>query len=453
MDGTNNTTDFWSQLLDTSPPNNTTTAKNHNSSTAEEVEEEEEVKLSYQIATSFLLATLILCAIFGNACVVAAIALERSLQNVANYLIGSLAVTDLMVSVLVLPMAALYQVLNRWTLGQIPCDIFISLDVLCCTSSILHLCAIALDRYWAITEPIEYMNKRTPRRAALLIGVTWLVGFFISIPPMLIMRSQPGSVAEDRANPKQCRIRQDPWYTIYSTFGAFYIPLLLMLVLYGRIFKAARFRIRRTVRKSEKKKVADSCLLARSPALFHKKIGSGGCVGGGGGGGGDPGGGKSWKRSVEPCKPPSCSSSANGAVKHAEDGESLEIIEVHSSSKHSSLPLPHAPGCAPPLPLFESRHEKATEAKRKIAMARERKTVKTLGIIMGTFILCWLPFFIVALVMPFCLGSCYMPRWLEAVINWSGYSNSLLNPIIYAYFNKDFQSAFKKILNCHYCKQ
>ncbi|KAJ3580643.1 hypothetical protein NHX12_034301 [Muraenolepis orangiensis] len=485
MDGTssNNTTDIWSQLdhLQNSHHNNNNNHQHHqhhhhnniiniinnindnndnsssNSSNSTSAEDEE-VKLSYQIVTSFLLATLILCAIFGNACVVAAIALERSLQNVANYLIGSLAVTDLMVSVLVLPMAALYQVLDRWTLGQIPCDIFISLDVLCCTSSILHLCAIALDRYWAITEPIEYMKKRTPRRAAVLIGVTWLVGFSISIPPMLIMRSQPGSVAEDRANPRQCRVRQDPWYTIYSTFGAFYIPLVLMLVLYGRIFKAARFRIRRTVRKTEKKKkkkkVADSSSAPLSPALFQKK-----------GGGGDAG--KSWKRSVEPCKPPAC---VNGAVKHAEDGESLEIIEVHHHhgghhhhppSRHhlhglllplsadaalSPAPPPHA------VPLFESRHEKATEAKRKIAMARERKTVKTLGIIMGTFIFCWLPFFIVALVMPFCRESCYMPPWLDAVINWSGYSNSLLNPIIYAYFNKDFQSAFKKIIKCHFCR-
>ncbi|XP_031711656.1 5-hydroxytryptamine (serotonin) receptor 1A b [Anarrhichthys ocellatus] len=415
MEGTNNTT-AWSQF--------------DNSSNKTPKPEDEEVKLSYQVVISFLLGALILCAVFGNACVVAAIALERSLQNVANYLIGSLAVTDLMVSVLVLPMAALYQVLNRWTLGQIPCDIFISLDVLCCTSSILHLCAIALDRYWAITEPIEYMKKRTPRRAAVLISVTWLVGFSISVPPMLIMRSQPSSMAEDRANPKQCKIRQDPWYTIYSTFGAFYIPLTLMLVLYGRIFKAARFRIRRTVRKTEKKKVSDSCL-ALSPALFHKKTT------------GDAQG-KSWKRSVEPRPLPS----VNGAVKHAEDGESLEIIEVHSNFR-GNLPLPNTPSS---VPLFENRHEKATEAKRKIAMARERKTVKTLGIIMGTFILCWLPFFIVALVMPFCQGSCYMPRWLEDVINWLGYSNSLLNPIIYAYFNKDFQSAFKKIIKCHFCR-
>ncbi|XP_037547871.1 5-hydroxytryptamine receptor 1A-beta-like [Nematolebias whitei] len=401
--------------------NNTTAWHELDNSTSGPVGSEEEVKLSYQVLTSFLLGALILCAIFGNACVVAAIALERSLQNVANYLIGSLAVTDLMVSVLVLPMAALYQVLNRWTLGQVPCDIFISLDMVCCTSSILHLCAIALDRYWAITEPIDYMKKRTPRRAAVLISVTWLVGFSISVPPMLVMRSQNrGGDAED---PKECRIRQDPWYTIYSTFGAFYIPLTLMLVLYGRIFKAARFRIRRTVRKTEKKKVSDSCLVL-SPALFHRK---------------PPGEaqGKSWKRSVEP--------------RPLENGESLEIIEVHSSSRgHLPLPnTPHTPSC---VPLFESRHERATEAKRKIALARERKTVKTLGIIMGTFILCWLPFFIVALVMPFCQGACFMPAWLEDVINWLGYSNSLLNPIIYAYFNKDFQSAFNKIIKCHFCR-
>ncbi|KAM8865786.1 5-hydroxytryptamine (serotonin) receptor 1A a [Synchiropus picturatus] len=381
-----------------------------------------ELELSYQIITSLFLAALILSSIFGNACVVAAIALERSLQNVANYLIGSLAVTDLMVSVLVLPMAALYQVLNKWTLGQEICDLFISLDVLCCTSSILHLCAIALDRYWAITDPIDYVNKRTPKRAAILICVTWLVGFLISIPPMLGWRS-----AEDRANPDACIISQDPGYTIYSTFGAFYIPLILMLVLYGKIFRAARFRIRKTVRKAEKAKVADKCLTL-SPAIFHKRTNG-------------EFGGKAWKsKPGSPC--------VNGAVRHGEEGESLEIIEVISNSNSKThLPLPNTPqsshGC-------ENVNDRNSGAKRKIALARERKTVKTLGIIMGTFIFCWLPFFIVALVLPFCAESCYMPELLGAVINWLGYSNSLLNPIIYAYFNKDFQSAFKKILKCRF---
>ncbi|KAM9393518.1 5-hydroxytryptamine (serotonin) receptor 1A a [Pholidichthys leucotaenia] len=381
--------------------------------------------LSYQIITSMLLGALILCSIFGNACVVAAITFERSLQNVANYLIGSLAVTDLMVSVLVLPMAALYQVLNKWTLGQEICDLFISLDVLCCTSSILHLCAIALDRYWAITDPIDYVNKRTPRRAAFLISVTWLIGFSISIPPMLGWRSD-----EDRANPDACMISQDPGYTIYSTFGAFYIPLVLMLVLYGRIFRAARFRIRKTVKKTEKKKVSEKCF-AVSPAIFHKKTNG-------------QAGGKGWKCSEESKSNSPC---INGTVKHGDEGESLEIIEVSSNSK-THLPLPNTPQSS--SHGYENLNEKNSGAKRKIALARERKTVKTLGIIMGTFIFCWLPFFIVALVLPFCAESCYMPEWLGAVINWLGYSNSLLNPIIYAYFNKDFQNAFKKILKCKF---
>ncbi|CAO2592698.1 5-hydroxytryptamine receptor 1A [Lemmus lemmus] len=369
---------------------NNTTLSQEPFGTGGNVTDISDVTFSYQVITSLLLGTLIFCAVLGNACVVAAIALERSLQNVANYLIGSLAVTDLMVSVLVLPMAALYQVLNKWTLGQVTCDLFIALDVLCCTSSILHLCAIALDRYWAITDPIDYVNKRTPRRAAALISLTWLIGFLISIPPMLGWRTP-----EDRSDPDACTISKDHGYTIYSTFGAFYIPLLLMLVLYGRIFRAARFRIRKTVKKVEKKGTGAS--LSTSSVPPPKK-------------------------------------SLNGQPEH--------------------LPLPSESGATSYAPAcLERKNERNAEAKRKMALARERKTVKTLGIIMGTFILCWLPFFIVALVLPFCESSCHMPALLGAIINWLGYSNSLLNPVIYAYFNKDFQNAFKKIIKCKFCRR
>lgn len=347
--------------------------------------------LGSQLVTSLLLGALILFAILGNTCVIAAIALERSLQNVANYLIGSLAVTDLMVSVLVLPMAALYQVLDKWTLGQEICDLFIALDVLCCTSSILHLCAIALDRYWTITDPIDYVNKRTPKRAAVLISLTWIVGFSISIPPMLGWRKP-----EDRSDPNACSISQDPAYTVYSTFGAFYLPLIIMLVLYGRIFNAARFRIRKNVGKRRR-------VSARIPD--HDEI--------------------------------TLSLSTNGTAE-----PKTEFLELRAENcKRHGLPLANTS-------LLGQKNRKSVETKRKAALARERRAVKTLGIIMGTFILCWLPFFTVALVLPFCKSRCSMPDWLGDVINWLGYSNSLLNPVIYAYFNKDFQNAFKKIIKC-----
>lgn len=51
-----------------------------------------------------------------------------------------------------MPIAAVKEVTRSWILGDIICDAWIMIDLLCCTASILHLVAIALDRYWAITN-------------------------------------------------------------------------------------------------------------------------------------------------------------------------------------------------------------------------------------------------------------------------------------------------------------
>ncbi|XP_061426893.1 5-hydroxytryptamine receptor 1A-like [Lethenteron reissneri] len=685
--------------------------------------------LLYQTATSSALGALIACSIAGNAFVLAAIYLERSLQTVANYLIGSLAVTDLLVSVLVLPVAALYQVLGRWTLGQAVCDAFIALDVLCCTSSILHLCAIALDRYWAITDSVDYMNKRTPRRAALMIAITWVVGFSISIPPMLGWRQ-----AEDRADPDACNISQHLGYTIYSTFGAFYIPLVLMLVLYGKIFSAARFRIRKnvafksashtdngsadgpiavTARSSEpttllivaqvsEERTSDGPEGLLLPIVIRDREETDGD--GGGGGGGRVG--QERKRShdqhhqhhhqhhhhhhdshTQQCghEHRDSQQSHHGHHRHHHqhhhhhrhhqhhlhrssqrpeqqhlqqqqqeqnssdqqqqshghqhqqkshhqhrqhksqsnhchvqqqqqeqkqqqldqqhhhhhrrhhhhhrrqqhhDDDDHQQPQDHQQHKHQQktgdrdqkqhrghhschhhqhheheqLQLQSADNRQQSADHHQQQHKQSTnnndddadqqyrhqqqqstetqqqkstahegqqqnpnqqqqvheeqpadqqqqqqqqqqqrpadephhhqqqqqqqqqlennqqppdhqktlgpsqdlQAKQvmdraqmhrmRSAMARERKAVKTLGIIMGSFVLCWLPFFVVALVVPFCGPFCELPPILMALITWLGYSNSLLNPVIYAYFNRDFQNAFKKIARCRCCR-
>lgn len=105
-------------------------------------------------------------------------------------------------------------------------------------------------------------------------------------------------------------------------------------------------------------------------------------------------------------------------------------------------------------------------------MKREHKAARTLGIIMGTFILCWLPFFlwyvqstnfnlfnlkfnlfvIRYLITSLCGDEvCPCPDIVVAVLFWIGYFNSTLNPLIYAYFNRDFREAFKNTLNCLFC--
>ena len=82
---------------------------------------------------------------------------------------------------------------------------------------------------------------------------------------------------------------------------------------------------------------------------------------------------------------------------------------------------------------------------------REHKAARTLGIIMGAFVLCWLPFFLWYLSITICGEHCYCPDIVVEVLFWIGYFNSTLNPLIYAYFNKDFREAFRNTLVCVFC--
>lgn len=92
-----------------------------------------------------------------------------------------------------------------------------------------------------------------------------------------------------------------------------------------------------------------------------------------------------------------------------------------------------------------------TKDKNIMKMKREHKAARTLGIIMGTFIICWLPFFLWYVITTLCGESCPCPDIVIALLFWIGYTNSALNPLIYAYFNRDFREAFKNTLQCAFC--
>lgn len=188
------------------------------------------------IIISIVLLVVIFVTIVGNILVCVAVCMVRKLRRPCNYLLVSLAVSDLCVAVLVMPTALLYEVLGKWNFGTVFCDIWVSFDVLSCTASILNLCAISVDRYWAITKPLEYGVKRTPRRMMLCVALVWLCAACISLPPLLIL----GNEHYNEAGEPTCLVCQNFGYQIYATLGSFYIPLSVMLFVYYQIFRAAR---------------------------------------------------------------------------------------------------------------------------------------------------------------------------------------------------------------------
>ena len=93
------------------------------------------------------LTALILITILGNTLIIAAVATTRRLRTVTNYFVVSLAVSDLLVGLLVMPFAVVREITNGlWLFGRIACELWVSLDVMLCTASILNLCCISLDR-------------------------------------------------------------------------------------------------------------------------------------------------------------------------------------------------------------------------------------------------------------------------------------------------------------------
>ncbi|KPM05079.1 G-protein coupled receptor-like protein 6 [Sarcoptes scabiei] len=122
-----------------------------------------------------------------------------------------------------------------------------------------------IDRYQAIHDPINYAQKRTMRRVCTSIGIVWILSAIISIPPLIGWNDWP----EEFTEMTPCKLSEERYYVIYSSMGSFYIPLLIMALVYFKIFRATSRRLKDR---------------AKASAIANISKGQGG---GGGGGGGE----------------------------------------------------------------------------------------------------------------------------------------------------------------------
>jgi octopamine receptor alpha len=141
--------------------------------------------ITHIVIASIIVTILMIVIVVGNMLVIIAIATEKALKNIQNWFIASLAVADFFLGLLIMPFSLANELMGYWIFGQWWCDIHSAMDVLLCTSSIMNLCLISLDRYWSITQAVEYLKTRTPARAAVMIAAVWIMSALICIPPLL----------------------------------------------------------------------------------------------------------------------------------------------------------------------------------------------------------------------------------------------------------------------------
>ncbi|XP_031704518.1 alpha-2Db adrenergic receptor-like [Anarrhichthys ocellatus] len=428
-----------------------------------------------------VVTVIILGTVVGNVLVVVAVFTSRALRPPQNLFLVSLASADILVATLVIPFSLANEVMGYWYFGSTWCSFYLALDVLFCTSSIVHLCAISLDRYWSVTKAVSYNRKRTPKRIKSMISVVWLISIVISSPPLLMTQKEedPGNEAYDGRR-QECLLNNQTWYILSSCLVSFFAPGVIMILVYCKIYRVAKqrastvFVAKNAVERQPSQ--SETCFEGNGRTCQRKGAGFG----------------SESRYELDSPRPANRHSSSNvdSSSSSRRRGE-LDDIDLEerscepnikaSASFSSALRFPRRagggvktedaegaldrlkpppPSCASiswassencshhfllpsPVPL---RSRRTTLSKNKVAQMREKRFTFVLAVVMGVFVLCWFPFFFTYSLHAVCRENCTIPDTLFNLFFWIGYCNSCLNPIIYTIFNRDFRKAFKKIL-------
>ena len=231
-----------------------------------------------------------LMVVLGNSLVIAAVLTTRKLRTVTNIFIVSLACADLALGAAVMPFSISYEVTRVWLWGTVWCSMWLAIDVWLCTASILSLCAISLDRYIAVTHPIRYPSLVSPFRGKVLVMAVWILSFVICLPPLLGWNDGSQEITPTTQTPHHntstdplmtprdimfeytsdmksgdyfyegvitnfsvfgnysdecdfvlpvCELTPTKGYRIYAAMGSFYLPSLIMMFFYLRIYLTA----------------------------------------------------------------------------------------------------------------------------------------------------------------------------------------------------------------------
>ncbi|XP_039947975.1 uncharacterized protein LOC120766490 [Bactrocera tryoni] len=188
-----------------------------------------------------------LCVIFfifagglGNILVCLAVARDKKLQNVTNYFLFSLAIADLLVSLFVMPLGAIPAFLGYWPLGFVWCNIYVTCDVLACSSSILHMCFISLGRYLGIRNPLGSRHRSTKRLAGIKIAIVWVMAMMVSSSITVLGLVNKHNIMPA---PNICVINNRAFF-VFGSLVAFYIPMLIMLTSYALTIPLLRKKAR-----------------------------------------------------------------------------------------------------------------------------------------------------------------------------------------------------------------
>ncbi|NWI56472.1 HRH1 protein, partial [Calyptomena viridis] len=463
---------------------------------------------SHSALLGLFLGSISLITIVMNILVLYAVKTEKKLQTVGNLHIVSLSIADLIVGAAVMPLNIVYLLNPEWPLGLPACLFWLSMDYVASTASIFNLFILCIDRYRSVQQPLKYLKYRTKMRASLMILGVWLLSFMWVIPILGWHVFANKGVRRVKENKCETEFSGVTWFKVVTAIFNFYLPSVLMLWFYYKIFVAVRKHCqhrkltnashwsspdKHSTQHSKTKDEQNICLQKQilentlpkdkesSPqpksvvAELHLSNPDKSPKAADGKSNrknfkwtcfplttarSEPSLDKAGKKCVDarkenadeedPCSQDSDSSIASGNHTFAEVASCEENSNPNperTCSAQEETENKDFRGLTYLRKTWQNLHTHSKGNSQGLHGNKERKAAKQLGVIMAAFMLCWIPYFVLFMIIAFRDHEQFSK--VHMVTIWLGYVNSTLNPFLYPLCNQNFKKTFKRILHIH----
>nr|XP_006811365.1 PREDICTED: D(1)-like dopamine receptor-like [Saccoglossus kowalevskii] len=196
------------------------------------------------VVVSAILVAIIAVTLFMNSLIILAFCTSRHVRKINNYFFFSLALTDILMAVLVMPWMATEQLLGTWMFGKELCLVWLCADYFLSSASVFNMTFICIDRYLNIVHPLSYPASRTPKRIIAMIVAAWVLGLLAELPATLLWEPIGQKSVINYTHTCDVEWVDNVYYNVLSTTLTIFVPFIVMTVLYSRMYCAVERSLR-----------------------------------------------------------------------------------------------------------------------------------------------------------------------------------------------------------------
>ncbi|XP_042634253.1 trace amine-associated receptor 13c-like [Cyprinus carpio] len=195
---------------------------------------ERSVSLSVYVILYAAAAAVSLLTVFGNLLVIISVSHFKQLHTPANILILSLAVSDLLVGLFVMPFHLSWLIESCWISGPVMCSVFSFVTFQVPTVSVHTVALIAVDRFLALSSPFLYSEKISPTVICIATLFNWLFSLLYNFTLLYVNNFT------DVMCPGECIYVLDEISSLVDLIVVFLMPCTLIIILYTHVFVIAK---------------------------------------------------------------------------------------------------------------------------------------------------------------------------------------------------------------------